>query len=161
MTFAHLRSRRRGRLPFVDGGHARASLFPDLGPHGGDWLMRLASGEQNAHPDKREYEASWNVRHGLTGKGDGPIAGWSEIGVSGLARPAKRRNGAFPFVRVCECFDATRAAKPHRMHELPIWGFDAGLRGAEYYMGIPCDPEAYLHAPIPTSIGHVYRAQAR
>jgi mono/diheme cytochrome c family protein len=124
-------------------------------------LPLLAYGQQKVDLGKREYEANCASCHGLTGKGDGPISGWSEVGVSNLTLLAKRNNGAFPFVRVYEFIDGTRVVKPHGTREMPIWGFDYKVKGAEYYMEVPYDPETYVRARILALTEYVYRLQAK
>lgn len=121
----------------------------------------LASGQQKFDLGKREYESNCASCHGLTGKGDGPVSSWSEVGVSDLTALAKRNNGMFPFVRVYEAIDGTRVVKPHGTREMPIWGFDYKVKGAEYYMEVPYDPETYVRARILALTEYVYRLQAK
>jgi mono/diheme cytochrome c family protein len=124
-------------------------------------LPLLASGQQKVDLGKREYEANCAQCHGLKGKGDGPIADWSEIGVSDLTLLAKRNNGVFPFVRVYEFIDGTQVVKPHGTREMPIWGSDYKVKGAAYYMEVPYDPETYVRARILALTEYVYRLQAK
>ena len=121
----------------------------------------LAYGQQKVDLGKREYEANCAQCHGLTGKGDGPISDWSEVGVSNLTLLAKRNNGVFPFLRVYEAIDGTRVLKPHGTREMPIWGFDYKVKGAEYYMEVPYDPETYVRTRILALTEYVYRLQAK
>ena len=124
-------------------------------------LPLLASGQQKVDLGKREFDGNCAVCHGSTGKGDGPLSSWSEVGVSDLTLLARRNNGVFPFVRVYEFIDGTRVVKPHGTREMPIWGSDYKVRGAEYYMDVPYDPETYVRARILALTEYVYRLQAK
>ena len=100
---------------------------------------------------KREYDANCAVCHGAKGKGDGPFSGWV-IGkqiVSDLTVLAKKNNGVFPFARVYEFIDGTQVVKAHGTREMPIWGADYRVKGAEYYVDVPFDPEAVRARPHP------------
>ena len=44
---------------------------------------------------------------------------------------------------------------------MPIWGADYKVKGAEYYMEIPYDPEAYVRTRILAVTEYVYRLQAK
>ena len=120
-----------------------------------------AFGQVKSDIGKREYEANCAQCHGLKGKGDGPIADWSEIGVSDLTLLAKRNNGVFPFARVYEFIDGTQVVKAHGTREMPIWGADYKVKGAEYYMDVPFNPETYVRARILALTEYVYRLQAK
>ena len=121
----------------------------------------LAFGQQKVDMGKREYDANCAVCHGASGKGDGPYAGGSEAGVSDLTLLAKRNNGVFPFARVYEFIDGTQVVKAHGTREMPIWGADYKVKGAEYYMDVPFDPEVYVRARILALTEYVYRLQAK
>jgi len=121
----------------------------------------LAFGQQKVDIGKREYDANCAVCHGLKGKGDGPRADWSEAGVADLTLLAKRNNGVFPFVRVYEFIDGTQVVKAHGTREMPIWGADYKVKGAEYYIDVPFDPQVYVRARILALTEYVYRLQAK
>jgi len=118
-------------------------------------------GQQKVDIGKREYDSNCAVCHGMTGKGDGPYAGLGEKRVSDLSSLAKRNNGVFPFARVYEFIDGTQIVKAHGTREMPIWGADYKVKGAEYYMEIPYDPEVYVRARILALTEYVYRLQAK
>jgi mono/diheme cytochrome c family protein len=121
----------------------------------------LAFGQTKMDPGKREYDSNCAVCHGLKGKGDGPRSDWSEAGVTDLTVLAKRNNGVFPFVRVYEFIDGTQMVKAHGTREMPIWGADYRVKGAEYYVDVPFDPESYVRARILALTEYVYRLQAK
>jgi mono/diheme cytochrome c family protein len=122
----------------------------------------LAAAQQKADLGKREYESNCASCHGLQGKGDGPMSDWSEVGVSNLTLLAKRNNGVFPFVRVYEFIDGTQVVKAHGPREMPIWGADYKIEGAEYHMLLlPYDPEVYVRTRILALVEYMYRLQVK
>ena len=137
-----------------------AALVGALGA-GQPWV---AFGQQNVDMGKREYDANCAVCHGTTGKGDGPYAPYFGMGATSIAdltTLAKRNGGVFPFVRVYEFIDGTQVVKAHGTREMPIWGADYKVKGAEYYMDVPFNPETYVRARILALTEYVYRLQAK
>jgi mono/diheme cytochrome c family protein len=121
----------------------------------------VAFGQQKVDLGKREYDANCAVCHGPTGKGDGPWAGYGKEIVSDITGLAKKNNGVFPFARVYEFVDGTQMVKAHGTREMPIWGADYKVKGAEYYMDVPYDPQVYVRARILALTEYVYRLQAK
>jgi mono/diheme cytochrome c family protein len=129
-------------------------------------LPLLASGQQKTDLGKREYDANCAVCHGASGRGDGPYVAYfglvsGKTSVADLSTLAKRNNGGFPFARVYEFIDGTQLVKAHGTREMPIWGADYKVKGAEYYMDVPFDPEIYVRARILALTEYVYRLQAK
>jgi mono/diheme cytochrome c family protein len=124
-------------------------------------LPLLASAQQKVDIGKREYDSNCAVCHGLKGKGDGPRADWSEGGVADLTLLAKRNKGVFPFARVYEFIDGTQLVKAHGTREMPIWGADYIVKGAEYYMDVPFNSQVYVRARILALTEYIYRLQAK
>jgi mono/diheme cytochrome c family protein len=127
-------------------------------------LPLLASGQQKTDLGKREYDANCAVCHGQKGRGDGPygpMMGKGEIGAADLTTLAKRNNGVFPYARVYEFIDGTQVVKAHGSREMPIWGADYIVKGAEYYVDVPFNPEIYVRARILALTEYVYRLQAK
>jgi mono/diheme cytochrome c family protein len=120
-----------------------------------------AFGQQKVDLGKREYDANCAICHGPKGKGDGPWAGYGKEIVSDITGLAKKNNGVFPFARVYEFIDGTQVVKAHGTREMPIWGQDYKVKGAEYYMEVPYDPEMYVRARILALTEYVYRLQAK
>jgi mono/diheme cytochrome c family protein len=121
----------------------------------------LAFGQQKVDLGKREYDANCAVCHGAKGKGDGPYAGMGEKTIPDLTALAKKNNGVFPLARVYEFIDGTQVVKAHGTREMPIWGADYRVEGAEYYMDVPFDAEAYVRVRILALAEYVYRLQAK
>jgi len=127
-------------------------------------LPSFAAAQQKHDLGKREYDSNCAVCHGQRGKGDGPygpLMGKGEIGASDLTTLARRNNGVFPFARVYEFVDGTQMVKAHGTREMPIWGADYKVKGAEYYLDIPYDPEVYVRGRILALTEYVYRLQAK
>jgi mono/diheme cytochrome c family protein len=125
-------------------------------------LPMLAAGQQQKIDlGKREYDANCAVCHGVQGRGDGPYAGIVNTRIPDVATLAKRNNGVFPFVRVYETVDGTQMVKAHGTRDMPIWGNDYKVKGAEYYMEVPYDPEMYVRARILALTEYVYRLQEK
>jgi mono/diheme cytochrome c family protein len=123
----------------------------------------IAFGQQKVDLGKREYDANCAVCHGVKGKGDGPYSGIGDMRVAAadLTTLSKRNNGVFPFVRIYEFIDGTQVVKAHGSREMPIWGADYKVKGAEYYVDVPFDPEIYVRARILALTEYVYRLQAK
>ena len=123
----------------------------------------LAFGQQKVDMGKREYDANCAVCHGTGGKGDGPFSGFGDLKqtAADLTLLAKKNNGVFPFARVYEFIDGTQVVKAHGTREMPIWGADYRVKGAEYYVDVPFNPEVYVRARILALTEYVYRLQAK
>jgi len=125
-------------------------------------LPMLAAGQQpKVDLGKREYDSNCAVCHGVKGKGDGPYAGIVNTRIPDVTTLAKRNNGVFPFARIYETIDGTQMLKAHGTRDMPIWGNDYKVKGAEYYMEVPYDPEMYVRARILALTEYVYRLQEK
>lgn len=71
---------------------------------------------------KVEYESSCASCHGLSGKGDGPLARALVSQPSDLTTLAKRNGGVFPAQRVHEIIDGRKEVEAHGTREMPVWG---------------------------------------
>lgn len=60
--------------------------------------------------------------HGVTGKGNGPIASVLDTPVSDLTTIATRNSGVFPAARVRSIIAGDELVKAHGTREMPIWG---------------------------------------
>ena len=60
--------------------------------------------------------------HGLTGKGDGPLATTLKKPPADLTQISKKSNGIFPHAKVRQFIDGERAVRAHGSREMPIWG---------------------------------------
>ncbi len=110
---------------------------------------------------QRVYLANCAVCHGKQGKGDGPFAGVLDTRVADLTTLAKQNGGVFPFARVYEIIDGEQVVKAHGPRDMPIWGTEFRIRGAENYGEFPYDADAYVRARILALAEYVYRLQAK
>jgi mono/diheme cytochrome c family protein len=127
-------------------------------------LPLLAAAQQKVDLGKREYDSNCAVCHGQKGRGDGPygpMMGKGEIGAADITTLAQRNKGVFPFAQVYEVIDGTQAVKQHGPREMPIWGADYKVKGAEYYMEVPYDPATYVRTRILALVEYVYRLQVK
>lgn len=69
-----------------------------------------------------EYESSCASCHGLSGKGDGPLARALVSQPSDLTTLAKRNGGVFPAQRVHDIIDGRKEVEAHGTREMPVWG---------------------------------------
>jgi len=60
--------------------------------------------------------------HGVSAKGDGPIAGALRVAPTDLTLLAARANGVFPRDAVRDSIDGRRAVGIHGPSGMPIWG---------------------------------------
>lgn len=110
---------------------------------------------------KREYTNSCAVCHGLSGKGDGPLAGMIETRIPDLTAMAKRNNGVFPLARVYETIDGSAVVKAHGPRDMPVWGARYRTQAGEYYVDIDYDPQAVIRARILAVAEYIHRLQAK
>uniref|UniRef100_UPI0035BF3AF1 c-type cytochrome n=1 Tax=Inhella gelatinilytica TaxID=2795030 RepID=UPI0035BF3AF1 len=109
---------------------------------------------------KREFEAKCASCHGVTGKGNGPVAGLLTKSATDLTLLAKRNGGVLPIARMYEVIEGGAIAA-HGTRDMPVWGRELRLQAGEYYGEVPYDPEAYVRARILTLIDYVNRIQVK
>ena len=68
-----------------------------------------------------EYKESCAACHGISGKGDGPVAEVLKTAPSDLTQISKRNNG-FPTRKVYKFIDGSAELGPHGTKDMPIWG---------------------------------------
>lgn len=111
---------------------------------------------------RREYEGNCAVCHGMTGKGDGPYAGFVQTkrGLN-LTDIQKRNGGIFPLLQILETIDGRREIAAHGPRDMPIWGRDYLARARADYMDVPYDLERYVEVRIVALADYLYRLQAK
>ena len=91
------------------------------------WVFAVFSA-QAASQDKTDFDASSLYKslcascHGLTGDGDGPVAGSLMAKIEPLSTLAKRNGGNFPRYRVAQIIDGREEVKAHGTRLMPVWG---------------------------------------
>jgi len=117
--------------------------------------------DEEADIGKREYDSNCAVCHGKSGKGDGPYAGLIDTRIPDLTVLSKNNGGVFPFARVYATIDGTDGVKAHGTRDMPIWGTEYKIKGAEHYGVFPYDPESYVRARILALTEYIYRLQGK
>jgi mono/diheme cytochrome c family protein len=88
---------------------------------------------------KDEYVRYCASCHGLTGKGDGPVAAILKTPPTDLSRLSAANNGVFPVTRVYEIIDGRANVTAHGSRDMPVWG--NMYRSQLTYPGSPVTPE--------------------
>ena len=75
-----------------------------------------------------EYTRACASCHGLTGRGDGPLAEYMSIPVPDVTQIRTRNNGVFPMLEVIHLIDGRSGLRGHG-GPMPIWGdsFEAAV----------------------------------
>jgi mono/diheme cytochrome c family protein len=79
-----------------------------------------AQPEEN--PGRNEFLRSCASCHGVSGKGDGPVAKSLSPPPSDLTRLSEANNGVFPVSRVHEVIDRRIESLIHGTRDMPVWG---------------------------------------
>ena len=79
-----------------------------------------AQPEEN--PGRNEFLRSCASCHGVSGKGDGPVAKSLSPPPSDLTRLSEANNGVFPVSRVHEVIDGRIERAIHGTRDMPVWG---------------------------------------
>jgi mono/diheme cytochrome c family protein len=79
-----------------------------------------AQPEEN--PGRKEFLQSCASCHGVSGKGDGPVAKSFTSRPSDLTRLSEANNGVFPISRVHEVIDGRIERLVHGTRDMPVWG---------------------------------------
>jgi mono/diheme cytochrome c family protein len=116
---------------------------------------------QGVNVGEREYLSSCAVCHGVSGRGDGPMAVMIDQVVADLTNLRAENGGVFPVNRVYEIIDGRTEVAWHGPRDMPVWGneYNAQIRlmlGYDYP-----DAEALVRARILALIEHIYSLQAQ
>jgi mono/diheme cytochrome c family protein len=71
---------------------------------------------------RSEFLRSCASCHGVSGKGDGPVANSLNPPPSDLTRLSEANNGVFPALRVHEAIDGRIERLVHGTRDMPVWG---------------------------------------
>jgi mono/diheme cytochrome c family protein len=75
-----------------------------------------------AEAGKMYYRQYCATCHGMSGKGDGPMASALKAKVPDLTQLAKKSGGKFPYMEVLDIIDGTSPLPSHGSKEMPAWG---------------------------------------
>ena len=71
---------------------------------------------------KNEYGRSCAACHGVTGKGDGPVANSIKKPPADLTKLSEANKGVFPISRVYDVIDGRVEVMTHGTRDMPVWG---------------------------------------
>jgi len=71
---------------------------------------------------KNEYLNSCGPCHGISGKGDGPVAKSLNTPPTDLSTLARKNDGEFPILRLYSAIDGRAAIAAHGTRDMPVWG---------------------------------------
>lgn len=110
---------------------------------------------------KGEYDAYCAACHGLSGKGDGPVADQMKARMPDLTTIARSsRNGVFPFDRIYQTIDGRAEIKAHGTQDMPVWGQAFRRQTSGYFENYPAhDPESSARARILALVEYLHRLQ--
>lgn len=111
---------------------------------------------------KYEYEGSCAVCHGVTGKGNGPMAPELAKPVPDITRLARDNHGVFPFSRVYQVIDGREAVRAHGPRDMPVWGRIYSKQSSIFFEPYPpMDTESAVRSRIMALTEYIYRLQAK
>jgi len=110
---------------------------------------------------KRVYVNRCAVCHGLSGKGDGPLATQLKTTVADLTQIQKNNGGVFPFDRLYRVIDGREAVAAHGPREMPVWGSENEVDVTTGFRVNPKDLESYVRGRIIALLGYIYSLQTK
>jgi mono/diheme cytochrome c family protein len=82
----------------------------------------LGANVTTAEAGKMYYQQYCASCHGVSGKGNGPLAGALKAKTPDLTQLAKKNGGKFPYMNVVDIIDGTNPLPSHGGKEMPAWG---------------------------------------
>jgi len=83
-------------------------------------VLPVAAGAQDYGAD--EYVNSCSGCHGLSGRGDGPLAADLQAPPADLTVLSEQNGGAFPYWKVYSVIDGRYVVPGHGERDMPVWG---------------------------------------
>src|ERR1700682_1198964 len=74
-----------------------------------------------------EYRKFCAQCHGLSGKGDGPVASELKTPPADLTLIAKKNNGTFPYQQVFDTISGKYVVKSHGTRDMPMWSLELAM----------------------------------
>ena len=114
-------------------------------------------------PGEFEYRNSCAQCHGLSGKGDGPVASSLTKAPTDLTVLQKNNGGVFPLTRAYWVIEGKADVPVHGTREMPIWGnrFRARIKYDENEGFSPDDTEDYVTVRILALIDYLSMMQVK
>lgn len=94
----------------------------------GSLVSSVAAQDKSDFDANTLYRASCASCHGLTGMGDGPVAGALKAQLKPLTTLTKRHDGKFPKDYIYRIVDGREEVQAHGDRAMPVWGDYYGLR---------------------------------
>ncbi len=109
-----------------------------------------------------EYEGACATCHGLSGKGDGPVAPLLTARTPDLTVLARDNKGVYPFDRVLKTIDGTVEVKTHGPRQMPVWGRIFRQQSSLYLDTFPPpDPDSAARSRMLALAEYLYRLQGK
>lgn len=148
-----------GHVAKVTGGVAAAwlTVFAAAAQEDGDSPALSPSGEIG----RIEFMAGCAQCHGISGRGDGVIAGYISVSVPNLTTIQRQNQGVFPARVIYEIVEGGSSTGAHGTREMPAWG-DRYSAEAYAVLGWPHEPEereAFIRARILALIEYIASIQ--
>jgi hypothetical protein len=121
---------------------------------------------------KAEYRSRCAECHGLDGKGKGPLSQTLKTKPIDLTQLARRNRGTFSPTAVYDMIDGRKAARTHRISDMPIWGCrqmpppdrrnrDNAVQPIDSLLDLSCDPEPVIRSRILSIVDYLKSIQAK
>jgi mono/diheme cytochrome c family protein len=124
--------------------------------------MTAVAADKPTDVGKFEYEGACAVCHGVSGKGDGPVASQLTSRMPDLTVLARNNRGVFPFDRVYQVIDGRVEVKTHGTRDMPIWGRAFRMQSSVFFDSFPTtDPESSARSRILALTEYLYRLQGK
>lgn len=88
------------------------------------WNAAACGADYVAMSGKELYDRFCASCHGVTGRGDGPVASSLKVEVPDLTLIARRAKGAYPRDRIEKIIDGRYIVAAHGSRTMPVWGED-------------------------------------
>ena len=85
-------------------------------------MIHVLHAQSEDNPGRNEFLRSCASCHGVSGKGDGPVAKSLSPPPSDLTMLSEANNGVFPVSRVHEVIDGRIESLVHGTRDMPVWG---------------------------------------
>jgi mono/diheme cytochrome c family protein len=84
--------------------------------------INVLHAQPEENPGRQEFLRSCASCHGISGKGDGPVAKSLRTAPPDLTKLSEANNGVFPVSRVYEVIDGRIERLVHGSRDMPVWG---------------------------------------
>ncbi|MGZ5232724.1 MAG: c-type cytochrome [Burkholderiales bacterium] len=84
--------------------------------------IHVLHAQPEENPGRQEFLRSCAPCHGISGKGDGPVAKSLRTPPPDLTKLSEANNGVFPVSRVYEVIDGRIERLVHGSRDMPVWG---------------------------------------